>query len=216
MKKPIILFDLDGTIINSTEAIVSSFYDTIESFSFKKPNKKDIVKYIGHTLEDMFLSLGIGDKYIDECVSRYKNYYRQRSLDMTKLLPNAKEAIEIAYSFARVGIVTTKTAKYSKDILEHLEIMRYFEVLVGREDVVQPKPHKEPIEKALKSMNTSKLDAWMIGDTILDMLSAKSADVKSVGVLSGYGSEDELKNHCDIIKANSLEAVKYIVQIYTK
>ena len=216
MKKPIILFDLDGTLIDSTEAIVLSFYDTFENFSLEKPKREDIVKNIGHTLEDMFISLDVEDGLIQQCVSEYKKNYRKRSLLMTSLLPGAKEAIELAYSFARLGIVTTKTGKYSKEILEHLGVMRYFEVLIGREDVFHPKPHKEPIEKALHYMNTSTLNVWMIGDTVVDMLCAESANVQALGVLSGYASKKELSSYADTIKENALEAVKYILQNYTK
>jgi len=216
LKKPIILFDLDGTLIDSTEAIVLSFYDTFEKFSLEKPKREDIVKNIGHTLEDMFISLGVSKDLVDECVLEYKRNYRKRSLSMTHLLPNAKDAIEFAYSFARLGIVTTKTGRYSKEILEHMGIMKYFEVLIGREDVEHPKPHEEPIQKALYQMKSSTLDVWMIGDTKLDLLCAKRANVNAVGVLSGYGKYEELKEHSDMIEKNSLDAVKFILQNYTK
>ena len=202
-----ILFDLDGTLIDSTDAIVSSFFDVYDKFDFQKPSKNDITKYIGHTLEDMFLGLGVEEKYIDECVKEYKKFYRQRSLDMTKLLPKAKEAIEIAHSFARLGIVTTKTGRYSKDILKHLGVMRYFEVLIGREDVTYPKPHKEPTEKALALMSASKKECWMIGDTVLDLLSAQNASVNSIGVLSGYGKKEELQKYTSMIVDDSLSAM---------
>jgi len=209
-KSTIILFDLDGTLIDSTDAIVSSFFDVYDKFDFQKPSKDDIAKYIGYTLQDMFLNLGIEKRYIDKCVKEYKRFYIQRALDMTMLLPMSKEAIELAYSFARVGIVTTKTGKYSKEILEHLGVMNYFEVLVGREDVQNPKPHKEPIEKALKLMSATKENCWMIGDTKFDLLSAQNASIKSIGVLSGYAKEEELKKYTSIIKDNSLQAVKFL------
>ena len=209
-KSTIILFDLDGTLIDSTDAIVSSFFDVYDKFDFQKPSKDDITKYIGYTLQDMFLNLGIEKRYIDKCVKEYKRFYIQRALDMTMLLPMSKEAIELAYSFARVGIVTTKTGKYSKEILEHLGVMNYFEVLVGREDVQNPKPHKEPIEKALKLMSATKENCWMIGDTKFDLLSAQNASIKSIGVLSGYAKEEELKKYTSIIKDNSLQAVKFL------
>ncbi len=209
-KSTIILFDLDGTLIDSTDAIVSSFFDVYDKFDFQKPSKDDITKYIGYTLQDMFLNLGIEKRYIDKCVKEYKRFYIQRALDMTMLLPMSKEAIELAHSFARVGIVTTKTGKYSKEILEHLGVMNYFEVLVGREDVQNPKPHKEPIEKALKLMSATKENCWMIGDTKFDLLSAQNASIKSIGVLSGYAKEKELKKYTSIIKDNSLQAVKFL------
>ncbi len=208
--KIVILFDLDGTLIDSTQAIVSSFYDVFEKFDFKKPLTNDITKCIGHTLEDMFCSLNVDKRYINECVKEYKKFYMQRSLDMTVLLPKAKEAIELAYSFARVGIVTTKTGRYSKEILKYLGVMNYFEVLIGREDVKFPKPHKEPIEKALTLMSASKSSCWMIGDTKLDLLSAQNASINSIGVLSGYGTKEELQKYTHIIKDNSFSAVTFL------
>lgn len=216
MKKPIILFDLDGTIIDSTEAIVLSFYDTFDTFALKKPKEEEILNFIGHTLEDMFIYLRVDKSRVEGCVLEYKRNYRKRSLSMTTLLPNAKESVILAYSFARLGIVTTKTRKYSKDILEHLNIMKYFDVLIGRENVINPKPHKEPIEKALLQMSADRSNAWMIGDTKLDLISAKNANIKSIGLLSGYGKENELMKYSKNIRADSLEAVKYILQNYIK
>ncbi len=210
-KTTTILFDLDGTLIDSTDAIVSSFFNVYDKFGFQKPSTDDITKYIGHTLEDMFLNLGVEKRYIDECVKEYKKFYRQRSLSMTKLLPKAQEAIELAHTFARLGIVTTKTGRYSKELLEHLRVMNYFEVLVGREDVEHPKPHKEPIEKALRQMSASKNGSWMIGDTVLDLLSAQNASINSIAVLSGYGKKEELQKYTSIIKDNTLSAVLLLI-----
>ncbi len=216
MKKITILFDLDGTLIDSTQAIILSFNDTFDTFNFQKPTQEEICKYIGYTLEDMFTFLKIEKRYINDCILEYKKIYRKRSLLMTKLLPDAKEAVLLAHSFAKLGIVTTKTGIYSKEILEHLGIMKYFDVLIGREQVLNPKPHKEPIEKALLQMNATTEEAWMIGDTKLDLLSAKNANINSIGVLCGYAKEDELKKYSKYIEPNSLNAVQYIVDNFWK
>ncbi len=215
MKKLTILFDLDGTIIDSTEAIVLSFYDTFDTFVLKKPKEEEILDLIGHTLEDMFLYLNVDKSQVEGCVLEYKRNYRKRSLAMTTLLPNAKKSVKLAHSFARLAIVTTKTGKYSQEILEHLDIMKYFDVLIGREHVSNPKPHKEPVETALFKMNAQKSNAWMIGDTKLDLISAKNANINSIGLLSGYGKKEELIKYSKNIMVDSLEAIKYILYNYT-
>ncbi len=210
MKKTI-LFDLDGTLIDSTEAIVSSFFDVYERFGLKKPNVEDIKRLIGYTLEDMFESLGVEDqKVIKRCVLSYKEFYRQRALEMTTLLPGALEAVEAAKKIADIGIVTTKTGRYSKDLLEHFGVMDSFKTLIGREHVVNPKPHPEPIQKALSEMGKGSEKCWMVGDTKLDLICAKRAGIKPVAVLSGYGKKEELQKYTDAIFLNSLEAVKWI------
>jgi len=207
--KKVILFDLDGTLIDSTEAIVQSFGVAFEHFDSQKPTRDEVVKHIGHPLEYMFEKLGVDIDHIDAHVSRYKQNYQLISKDMTLLLPDASKAIELASKHARLGVVTTKTGSYSKIILEHLGVMKYFEILIGRENVEFPKPHPEPILRAMSHFGDAEF--WMIGDTTMDIEAAKSANIKSVAVLCGYGTNDELKKVTNNISDNSLSAVKKII-----
>lgn len=208
--KKVILFDLDGTLIDSTEAIVQSFGVAFEHFGSQKPTKDEIVKHIGHPLEYMFAQLGVETSQIDAHVTRYKQNYQLISTDMTKLLPNALAAIELASKHARLGVVTTKTGSFSRIILEHLTVMCYFETLIGREDVKFPKPNPEPILKAMSHFGDAEF--WMIGDTRMDIDAANAAGINSFAVLCGYGTLDELKKVTNNISENSLSAVKMIVK----
>ncbi len=204
----VILFDLDGTLIDSTEAILEGFHVSFESAGKNPPRDEDVKKLIGLPLDVMFESLGIPRKNVWDFVDVYKQHYRKISREKTVLLPFAKEAVKEACEFARLGIVTTKTARYSKELLEHFGIMDFFEVLVGREDVQNPKPHPEPVLKALHLMNAYKESAWMVGDTCLDMISAKEAGIKAVAVEFEY--EKKLHECAGIVKKNALEAVRFI------
>jgi phosphoglycolate phosphatase-like HAD superfamily hydrolase len=91
-------------------------------------------------------------------------------------------------------------------------MMGYFEVLIGREHVENPKPHPEPIYKALEQMGGGIASVWMIGDTRLDIESSKRAGIECVAVTSGYDNEEQLLTLTDIIKPNALEAVRYIAK----
>jgi len=208
----VILFDLDGTLIDSTEAILEGFKYTFDKFGKEYPGDKEVKKLIGLPLDVMFENLGVKENVWD-FVDTYKKKYREISKEKTILLPYAKDAVKEAKKFARLGIVTTKTGEYSKELLEHFGIMDNFEVLIGREDVVNPKPHPEPILKALHLMNANKEGAWMIGDTCLDMVSAKEAGVNYIGVEFDYENKENFKKCAEIIKPNVLEAVKYILTI---
>jgi len=206
----IILFDLDGTLIESTEAITSTFHHAFNVHEEKNPTDAEIQKLIGYPLDIMFAKLGVQEDRVWNFVDTYKKKYRTISKIKTELLPQAKEAVELASSFAELGIVTTKTGLYSKELMEHFGLMHHFEVLIGREDVQNPKPHEEPILNALKEFNCDNKEIWMIGDTKLDLVSAQNAGVNSIGVLSGYDDIDTLKQFTNVIFSDSLEAVKYL------
>ena len=206
----IILFDLDGTVIDSTEAILESFHNSFEVHNFKEVDDEDIKALIGYPLDVMYSNLGVDENKVWDFVTTYKEHYREISTKKTILLESAKEAIETASKFATLGIVTTKTGRYSKILMEHFKLMDYFEVLIGREDVEKPKPNAEPILKALEKLNKKDKEIWMIGDTKLDLISAKNAGVNSIGVLSGYDDEKTLKEYSDIIVSDVLEAIKLL------
>lgn len=213
----IILFDLDGTLIDSTDAITSTFHHTFEKLNYDfKGTDEDIKSLIGYPLDIMYLELGIEQEIVWDYVEAYKERYKVIAKQQTELLEFAREAIQLANTFARLSIVTTKTGIYSEQLLEHMNVMQYFEHVTGREHVEHPKPHPEPIHRTLDLMKIKQTsDIWMIGDTELDLIAANSAGINSVGVLCGYGKEDTLKEYTSFIAKNPLEAVKLIKEIST-
>lgn len=209
----IILFDLDGTLIDSTDAIVSTFRFAFKEQGFDfRGSDKNIKDLIGYPLDIMFERLGVSKQKVWDYVDSYKNRYRVISVEQTTLLENAFEAIQLASKIARVSVVTTKTRMYTIPILDNFNITQYFEIITGRENVENPKPHPEPILKTLAQMNYDKNsdDVWMIGDTKLDLICANEAKVNAIGVLCGYSDEEELLKYTNIVKKDALEAIKYI------
>jgi phosphoglycolate phosphatase len=211
--QPVILFDLDGTLIDSTEAILESFYHALNVHRLGlNVNDLMITEQIGHPLSVMFEAVGVPQELNEEHIMSYKRHYRTIACDKTVLLPYSLKAIETAQNFARLGIVTTKTAEYSREILHHLGVMHHFEVLIGFEDVQNLKPHPEPIHKAIEKMGVEDMPVWMIGDTRLDIEAANRAGIFHVAVSSGYDNLEQLQTSTNIIEDNVFEAVKYIAK----
>ena len=206
----IILFDLDGTLIDSTEAILEGFTVAFKTFNRNVPSDEAIKKEIGYPLDVMFPTLGIPQEEVTAHVLAYKEHYRKIACQKTILLPEAREAVILASKHAKLGVVTTKTAKYSIELLEYMGLMDYFDVLIGREDVEHPKPHPEPILKALAKMKNITTKHWMIGDTPMDLEAAKAAGIYSVAVTCGYADKKLLLAHTDNVYQTALEAVKFI------
>lgn len=219
-KSHIILFDLDGTLVDSTQAIYASFCAAFNAMQKPAPSLESVKNVIGHTLEDMFIACGVAHKAVSAYIKHYRICYRGLMEEGTHLLPLVKEALEMAHTFAYLGIVTTKRGDFSRILLDKLGVGAYFDVIVGIESIQHPKPHKEPILKAIEILtrkynhiqNINKTYMYMIGDTRLDIESAINAQINAVGVLCGFGKEQDMKAYNVPLCANARDGVAYIAQ----
>ncbi|EEU7336687.1 HAD family hydrolase [Campylobacter jejuni] len=205
-----ILFDLDGTLIDSTDAILNSFQGAFKALGLTSKNNEEIKNLIGYPLEQMFRMLYPDEVNLSkEFVLAYREIYAQIYLEQTTLLPKAKEALELGSEIADLGIVTTKGGKFTPILLDYLGVKKFFKTLITLEDVTNPKPSSEPIILALKRLNKTQENAYMIGDTILDIQAAISANITPLALACGYGNENELKAY-SMVFLNAYEAVNYI------
>jgi len=160
----------------------------------------------------MFTMLGVGKASAPAYADAYREHYRTIHTAKTVLLPGARDAVERAAAFAHLGIVTTKTTRYATELMAHLELMHFFGILIGQDDVRHPKPHPEPIRKALDALPTVTGGRFMIGDTCLDMEAARAARVEGMGVLCGYSDRATLSRCTANLFENASEAVNHIAK----
>ncbi|WP_297575045.1 HAD family hydrolase [uncultured Campylobacter sp.] len=210
-QKPTILFDLDGTLLDSAETILDAFYFAYNKFNLPLPKEDEIRALIGYELKDMFKKLKAKD--VEAMIESYSLRYKSSYLDNTYFFSGAKEAVLEASSFADIAVVTTKAASSSRPIMQKANLSDKLTVIVGRGDTTYLKPHPEPILKALSLLNKSTKNAFMVGDTKLDMLAAKAAGVVAIGVRCGYGDKDELAKESDYLFDDVKEAVDFIKKL---
>lgn len=187
-----VTYDLDGTLIDSTEAIVTCFMRACDDLGLTRPAREDVVRSIGHILEDQFRLHTSGDPV--ECAKAYRLHYESVCRDMTFLLPGARESLErVRDAGLRIGFASSKRRYFCELILEHLGVLDFFEVRLGPDDVAHPKPHPECVEKALAAFGVAPDAMVFVGDTHFDVLAARNAGVACLCVTTGYNSRDELE-----------------------
>ncbi len=185
-------FDLDGTLIDSTEAIVESFFHTFDTLQVQRPPQQAVVDSIGHTLEDQFRLFGIEDA--DAAAAIYRAYYIGVCCEKTFLLPGATESLaRLRAAGLAVGLATSKMLSYAELILEHLGVLDAFEVRIGPLEVARQKPHPDAVLKSAELLGVDTSELLFVGDTHFDVLAAQAADVRCVCVTTGYATREALE-----------------------
>lgn len=209
------LFDLDGTLIDSTDAIVDCFFHTFDVLGVQRPPRDRIVSTISLTLENQFAGLIDHDPH--ECARIYREKYFRVGPAMTHLHPGAVDILELCASAGiRRGFVTSKLRAASELLLDHLGVLHHFEARVGPDDVVHPKPNPEPLYAALAQLGLSPEDVVYLGDTPLDVQAAHAAGVLCIALTTGYATETDLRAAKPaVICANLMEASRWLQEIGT-
>ena len=176
-----ILFDFDGTLLNTNELILQSFYHVFEERNPGKYQKEDFLKYNGPSLYQSFNELTPGEE--EEMIRRYRIFNDANHDRLVTHYDGVKEMIEQLHQKGiRMAIVSSKIHKNILRGLRVLNIEHLMECIVGADDVEHVKPHPEPIEKALQQLGIEKHEAIMVGDNSHDIEGGKNAGVLTAGV----------------------------------
>lgn len=195
MKKyDIALFDLDGTLCETGEGILGSVRHTLTALGKPIPGEETLRRFIGPPLRDSFREFcGMTETEITEGVRLFRARYDSVGWLETKLYPGIEGLLQrLAGSSIRVATATSKPEHAAKRILEHFQIDRYFDALVGSlPDSRTTKKELIPYAASLCGGLEGR-SVLMIGDTRFDARGARETGVDFVGVLWGYGTREEM------------------------
>lgn len=185
-------FDLDGTLIDSTDAIVDSFVHTFKMLGRPEPTRERIIETISVPLEQQFGLLSVSDSA--RAAEVYREHYLAEAPKKTTLLPGVNTALNrFKAAGLKLSIATSKQRSSAEPLLEHLGVLKLFDVCVGPEDVRNPKPHPECLHLVLKRLEIGPKSMIFVGDSKYDIQAAHAAGVRCVGVSTGYSSREELR-----------------------
>lgn len=178
-----ILYDLDGTLIDTNNVIIESFKATFQKHFPDIPlSREKILTFIGPTLQETFGEYTSDLFLIEDMINTYRNFYVDYEMGNFEIYPGVLETIkQLKQDGYQLGIVTSKFKEAAWPSFTYYSLDDYFDVFISLDDVDHPKPHRNPIDIALSKF-PSNGKAIMIGDNQGDILAGKNAGIYSAGV----------------------------------
>lgn len=186
MKRQIkaILYDLDGTILDTNELIIVSFLHALAGEVSPEFGREHIIPSMGLPLRHQFQQF-VGRDHVDELVAKYRAFNNEAHDKYVRAFPHVQSVLQHVHERGiKQGVVTSKIRMTSLRGLEYIAVAPYIvsEAIVTIDEVTKPKPHPEGIIRALQALNVEPHEAIMLGDSAVDMQAATAAGVLPVGV----------------------------------
>lgn len=196
MKQKHILFDLDGTLTDPMMGITKSVRYALNYYGIEVNDLNDLLPFIGPPLRDSFKEYyGFDEAKANEAVEKYREYYKTDGIFDNKVYQGMADCLQtLKDNGKKLYVATSKPEFFAKQIIEHFSLSKYFEYVGGSEFNSREKK-AEVIEYVLKTNQIDNDDVIMVGDRKHDIIGAHENKIPCVGVLYGYGTEDELKQY---------------------
>lgn len=198
----IILFDLDGTLTDPGVGITNSVMYALKRFGIEETDRTKLYPFIGPPLLNSFMEFyGFDEKKAEKAVGYYREYYRKTGIYENLVYDGIPEMLEqLKADGCTILLATSKPEPFAKQILEHFNLMQYFDFVAGSDLEGKRNTKGKVISYALKAYGEKSGIDWkvlkekavMAGDRFYDIEGAKENNIVSVGILFGYGSREEL------------------------
>jgi 2-hydroxy-3-keto-5-methylthiopentenyl-1-phosphate phosphatase len=187
-----VIFDLDGTLVDSLEAIRTAFLHTIDTLKLDV----DVEKSFGEMM-NWPLTVGMEKIFpgadLNDVVKVFREKYHGIYKDMSPIKSGIPEVLAyLAGSGVKLTVATNKLAPYARELLEHLAIDGFFEAIIGVGDVTNPKPAPDMVDAAIEKMGTTRDDTILVGDSQVDIETARNSNIDVYVVSDSFDTPEEL------------------------
>lgn len=193
MSQPTLLFDLDGTLVDSEPGILNSIRYVFTAMAQPLPDPASLRAWIGPPMRDSFRSVFPEEDRLAQALALYRQRYDSVGWTELSVYPGIAELItELHGAGRRLAVVTSKNERSARQILANLPFGACFQQIVGASDDGTRRFKPELIAEALRRLSVQASDCVMIGDRRMDIEGAVHHHMRSIGVLWGYGDRQEL------------------------
>lgn len=203
-----ILFDLDGTLLDTREFIYRAFEHTFERHNLPVIARDSLAKLMGGSLESIYEGIA---PFLDcHVLCDTHRSFQEANLHLSVLFPYVEITLDtLRKRGIKLAVVTTRSKRTSIRTLETAGIDAYFDVVVSGEDVTRLKPDPEPLLYALGKLGIPANQSAMVGDTEADVLAGKSAGAYTVAVTYGFAGRGIIQSNPDLI----IEDIRAVLQL---
>ena len=208
-----VLFDMDGTLLDTTELTLSAFNYTWLQY-FKKPFKRDLWD-VGRVLRKQFLVFEKDEQRVDAMLETFRDHVRERHDDLCRIYPGIPEMLDnLSGHEIKMGIVSSKVEELVRRELSMFNIDRYFDVFICADNFPVHKPDARPILHAMEQLSAEKSATLFVGDSTMDIQAAHNAGIPIVAVLWGPGNNETIRDaKPDYIASSLNELESYILEL---
>jgi phosphoglycolate phosphatase len=208
----LLIFDLDGTLIDSKLDLALSVNDARAHLGLAPLDHEQIFGYVGQGAP-MLIRRSLGPEATETDVERaltyFLDYYRAHMLDHTVPYPGVREGLELL-SARLMAVLTNKPVRFSRAILEGLGLAHHFRCVYGGNSFERKKPDPIGVEVLLRDLEVARHEAMIVGDSEIDVLTARNSGTWACGVTYGLGS-DRLAEHCpDLLVGSLIELASHL------
>lgn len=215
MQYKAVIFDFDYTLGDSTEGIIASANYALEKMGKEQAEREAIRKTIGLSLPETYIAL-TGDEQAGKG-EEFRAYFIEKAdevmTDNSELYPDAKDILEyLKQKQVKAAVVTTKFDYRIEGILNKCHAREYVAMIVGGNNVANPKPDPEGTLKVLREWNLAKEEVLYVGDSLVDAKTAKNAGVSFAGVTTGTTTREAFKAYDNVGVFENLTELKKILK----
>lgn len=188
-----IIFDLDGTLVDSSPGILWSFRATLDEIGLDA-QPEVLRQLIGPPLGDSFRTLGVAESEIDDVVALYREHYAQHGVLEARLYEGVADSLaELVERGVQLSVATAKRIDFAEQMLGALGVAHRFDHIAGASMDLHVTEKFDIMADVLQRWDLgADRDVWMVGDRHFDMVAARRHEVSAVGALWGFGTAREL------------------------